>query len=424
MGLFERITPRLYALVKRNRRLRNALMPVWQFSAKATTRTRSLLSREEVLPPPQSFAETTADWVAAVNAASPEGERRYTYLPLHDPVTVERTPPKTIDPEVHWKFRVHRTRTLPARFVALIEDGRVYGEGNVITPDDQLLADVSRTTAGGQFADTDKHPIFTKKLLPPLRKVKGNVAVLSALHGRGYYHWMFDVLPRLQLLTEAGFTGDSVDRYLVNNYVSRFHIETLNILGIPREKVLESHWNPHIRAEQLIVPSLVGDTGHIPAYACDFLRNTFLPKVSADVPDSPKRLYFNRGQVTHRKVTNEAAVVELLGRHGFKSITLEDLPLMEQIKLMANADVVVVPHGAGLTNIVFCKPGTKVIEFLSPVAVNVMYWTLCNQVGLEYHYLLAEGERPPEPIDPHQNHENMTINLAGLADLLKVAGVD
>lgn len=310
----------------------------------------------------------------------------------------------------------------PATFVAQIAGGRVYGEGAVISPDDHLLADVSRTIdAGAYIKDPFRHPVFGLDALPPLQEVRGNVAVLSAAGGRGYYHWMFDVLPRLYLLKQAGFYPDSIDKFLINNYVSRFHVESLNILGIPREKVLESHWNPHIRAEHLVVPSLVGDTGHIPAYACEFLRKEFLGMAPA--ADSPKRLYFNRGQVTHRRVTNEGEIIHLLSTRGFKSIALESQSLPDQVALLANAEAVIVPHGAGLTNTVFCRPGTKVIELLSPNAVNVMYWTLSNQLGLDYYYLLAEGPREPDFVDAYLNNENLTINIQDLAAILDLAGI-
>ncbi len=42
---------------------------------------------------------------------------------------------------------------------------------------------------------------------------------------------------------------------------------------------MESQLNPHLQADTLIVPSLVGDTGSVHRYACDFLRNEFLPKI-------------------------------------------------------------------------------------------------------------------------------------------------
>jgi len=41
---------------------------------------------------------------------------------------------------------------------------------------------------------------------------------------------------------------------------------------------------------------------------------------------------------------------------------LGTMSVLEQIELFSNADVVIGTHGAGLANILFCKPNTKVIE--------------------------------------------------------------
>ena len=38
-----------------------------------------------------------------------------------------------------------------------------------------------------------------------------------------------------------------------------------------------------------------------------------------------------------------------------------------------------VSHGAGLTNIVFCKPQMKVIELFAPSYRHGVYWMLPNQ---------------------------------------------
>jgi capsular polysaccharide biosynthesis protein len=396
-------------------------MPVWHFTADTYIKIKSKVTGAPILPPPKGVVESVRDWVNATNAR--EGHPVHTFKEISPVQEVQRTLPHSIEEPVNWQYRVHQTHQQPATFVASIAGGRVYEEGQVITPDDNLVIEVSRMSGTAErVSDPKKHPIFAKETLPPLQKVKGKVALLSAVAGRGYYHWMFDVLPRLHLVQKAGFDLQSIDKFLVNSYVSKFHVETLQMLGITREKVLESHWNPHIQAEQLIVPSLVGEPRNIPGWACDFLRKAFLPKIPA-APHSPKRIYINRGQVTHRRVTNEADITAYLDTLGFKSIAFESIPLLEQFSLLANADVVVVPHGAGLTNIVFCKPGTKVIELLSPNALNIMYWTLSNQIGGDYYSLQATGERPPEYVYAYRNNDSLTIDMNELKALLSLAGI-
>jgi capsular polysaccharide biosynthesis protein len=49
----------------------------------------------------------------------------------------------------------------------------------------------------------------------------------------------------------------------------------------------------------------------------------------------------------------------------FKLIDPSKLSLSQQVEAFSNAEIILGPHGAGLTNIMFCNPGTKVIEIRS-----------------------------------------------------------
>jgi hypothetical protein len=55
--------------------------------------------------------------------------------------------------------------------------------------------------------------------------------------------------------------------------------------------------------------------------------------------------------------------------------------------------------------------------------VNVCYWSLANQVGLDYYYILGEGRKPAEGVDLHLVGEDILINLDELSSTLKLAGV-
>jgi hypothetical protein len=45
----------------------------------------------------------------------------------------------------------------------------------------------------------------------------------------------------------------------------------------------------------------------------------------------------------------------------------------------------IAPHGAGLANLMFCRPGTRILQLYSPNYVNPMFWYMSNQVGLNYY---------------------------------------
>jgi capsular polysaccharide biosynthesis protein len=198
-------------------------------------------------------------------------------------------------------------------------------------------------------------------------------------------------------------------------------------LGIPPSKIVESSKHQHIKAEKLVAPSLPSISGNPPLWVCEFLRNEFLNPANAKTilpnVDKLERIYVSRASASYRQVINEAEVTNFLTQLGFQSVVLESLTVAEQAALFHAAKVIVAPHGAGLTNTVFCQPGTKIIEFFSPKYVNVCYWSLANQVNLDYYYLLGEGQSPPEGIDPHLSGEDIFINLDSLSTIMKISGV-
>ncbi|EGK89479.1 tetratricopeptide repeat protein [Microcoleus vaginatus PCC 9802] len=328
----------------------------------------------------------------------------------------------------------------PKTFVAAIPNGRVWSVPQenywlickaiaVITPDNYLLADVSRDypgfLPGCEKHDVRKHSVFKLESFPSLKQIDGRVAVLSGLSGNVYFHWMVDVLPRIELLRHSGRDLAEIDWFLVNSCQHQFQRESLRILGIPEEKVLESDRLPHIQATELIVPSFAGYLGWPSGWGMDFLRREFLKGI---LPSSsyPKRIYISRSKARYRRVLNEEDVVEVLEKFGFVSILPESLSLAEQIAHFYHAEVIVAAHGSGLTNTIFCSQGTKVIELVSPHYISHYYWGISQYLQLEHYFLTGEAfECYPIRQLMYQNSltEDILVNLSSLKKMVEVVGL-
>lgn len=243
-------------------------------------------------------------------------------------------------------------------FILKIENGRVWSENAaIITPDVTLLSDVSKQLG----SRPNEHKIFRKIILPKILKSKYTVGVVATDRGSSYFHWIFDVLPWIKLLTDSNF---EIDKYLINYSNKPFQNQTLQILNINLNKIIPSSDNLYLQAYNLIVPSLVNDTsGHIPKWACEFLRNSFLEKIKTD--NNYDNIYISRQKAISRNVINEGKIINFLSNYGFKKIILEDLTFKKQVEIFNSAKVIIAPHGAGLTNLVFCKEKTKVVELFS-----------------------------------------------------------
>ena len=330
--------------------------------------------------------------------------------------------------------------TAPLPFVVTIPQGRTWiaPQTNswlicnaiaVITPDHCLLGDLSRyypwLLPGCSQPHKINHTILSKDTIAPVKKLTGKVAVLSGLAGHVYYHWLFDIIPRLELIRLSGIELREIDWFVVNNLEKPFQKETLKWLGIPTSKIICSDRNSHIQGEELIVPSFPGYLDWIPGGTIKFIRETFLSKINLQNYQSPKKIYISRGKARARHIINEVKVRSLLSKYGFKTVFLEEMSILEQIILFANAKFIVAPHGSGLSNLVFCSPGTTIVELFSPNYLRTDYWILSQQLQLKHYYSVGDSLSCPALLNlMYQNSltEDILVNLSSLQLILEVAG--
>ena len=265
----------------------------------------------------------------------------------------------------------------------------------IITPDNYLLGDLSRHypwfLPECTYQNRKEHRVFELENIPPVEKIDGKVAVLSGLAGHVYYHWMFDILPRIELIERSQIKLRDIDCFVVNSISKPYQKETLEILNIPQSKILESDLHSHIQATEMIVPSFPGYMDWVPPGTMQFLRQTFLPKINLAKTKLNQKIYISRAKSRNRQLINEKEVNQFLTSQGFKTIFLEEMSVLEQVAVFANAEVVVAPHGSGLTNLVFCSPNTKVVELFSPNYQRTDYWMISQHLELQHYYLVGEN---------------------------------
>ncbi|NYI76315.1 glycosyltransferase family 61 protein [Nocardioides panzhihuensis] len=104
---------------------------------------------------------------------------------------------------------------------------------------------------------------------------------------------------------------------------------------------------------------------------------------AVDVDPASRRIYVSRTR-SPRSFTNEAAVEEMMSDLGFRIVYAEDLTLAEQASAFGSADLVVAPHGAGLTNLAFARAGVKVVELFPDNFVKPDFYLRSKQIGARY----------------------------------------
>ena len=116
-----------------------------------------------------------------------------------------------------------------------------------------------------------------------------------------------------------------------------------------------------------------------------WLRDSFL---NQKIATNKKKIYIDRSnknlnKPAQRLIANEDEVKKYLLKNNFVSVKLHDTKFRDQVDLFHNAECIVGLHGGGFANLVFCKPGTQVVELKSANAGTPIE-DLARKNGLNY----------------------------------------
>lgn len=297
--------------------------------------------------------------------------------------------PAVGEPPHHWVHEQARTATVPGRYALEIEGGMLAGDtAAVIAPGKTLDYGTS-----GYFGIRSwrEHPLYLRPHLGELERVPGTVLSLACRGSAiNYYHFVYDSLARLGVAEEA-LPGLPVDAVIVP-HGTRYQRQFLELLGLD-VPLLQPRAGHTFVADRLIVPSTPNDALEAPRFTVDWLRSRLTPTPGAE---TPRRLFVTRGSTPGTRIyLEEAALRPWLDEHGFTVVDPGTLSVQEQIDHFAGAEIVVGPHGAGLTNITFCSPGTTVVELFAASYVHLGLRNIADAIeGVDYRYLVAEGDHP------------------------------
>jgi hypothetical protein len=327
------------------------------------------------------------------------------------------TLPKSDIDFVPWRFNLSSYRTTRDVSVAILENGRVVSnKGLIVTNNKILINDLSRSFGVPKFFKGLPSILYKQKTFK-----EKNLAVITTDGFSTYYHWLFDVLPRIHLLLMADVT-DGIDYFVLPELSCEFQKSSLKYFDFLASKIVEIKIDEVFISHRLIVPSLPSHLGTVNLWALNFLRQTFLRNVVNT--KSHRKLYISRRNATTRRLLNEQDIIEYLESLNFEIIEAENLKFEDQIKLFNEAEVVVSPHGSGLSNIVFCKKNTKVIDLFYGDFLVPCFWVISAQLELDYYY--ATSADIVRDFDPYwkSNGRDDYFPLHKLKRILKIANIE
>jgi hypothetical protein len=269
---------------------------------------------------------------------------------------------------------------VPSLGVSEIQDGSVFRDGWIIGVNNKIIIDFSWFV---NDVEEDKIPMVPE-ITASYAGTGLNLTSTWSLANHG--HFLVDALSRFQIFLKAGYTLNDADYIYCTEPFHDFHRLLIEKLGLKQKKIIYAGKTGRVKFDLLLAPSFPGIKSLHAPWIPDFMRTNFL-----DGPGSHKkrRIYLTRKGYS-RQIKNEAEFHRLLQKFDFEII--DPLQVAYQHILFSEAGIILSSNGSSLANIVFCRPGTKIIDLMPDDHINSFTYSLADAAGLEYHCILCRSQ--------------------------------
>lgn len=246
-----------------------------------------------------------------------------------------------------------------------------------------------------QDAKYNRFPYLVKnKVKDVLRKSRREQSVLWVLgqfSTGGYYHWLTEILPRIWCAEQAGVSSD-VPLFFPAYFFEKWSFghdllrpfnrscQTFGFRELLKVGTVHSISQPGgplcFQSKPLkAVKKRLIDYYYDPNYAGDF-----------------SKVYLSRNKGAKRVLLNEEKLLSDIQKAGYRVIHSEQLSVRDQVNIFCRCSELFSIHGAGLTNMLFMEPDSKVVEIRNKINdhMNNCFLALSDTLGHKYLYLMGD----------------------------------
>lgn len=243
----------------------------------------------------------------------------------------------------------------------------------------ELIASIRQRIVAEDFKPLSIHPSY--------RDNKANVVICK--RGAGNYgHFLVEMLPKLVILYEARIKDCTV--WLPEE--SRLFVELVEnlgrVLGLRIESAILDREELY-RFPALVLPSPVSQHDSRKSYT--LLQARDLLKHAYDIKSTPSRnsVFVCRSEAVSRRILNIGSVRQLMSDAGVVVLDPGAMSIKQQIEAFTSAQFVIGGLGAGMTNMLFCETGSKMV-LITPGLGDNFFWDLCCLCGHSYTSIFAK----------------------------------
>jgi capsular polysaccharide biosynthesis protein len=323
--------------------------------------------------------------------------------------------------------RFHKTLENKKYNIYFTKKARIYTDNvqNVaVIKNNTIIPNMSFQQVNGRLKK--KNNSVLKYGTPSLiKKISGTVLTLvQGGSGNNYFHFIFDIIPKIYLIKKEKLF-QKIDFFYVSR-PTKWQIKIFKLLQISKKKLIDSNKSKHISADQIIAIDhpwyqkgyMQDQVKNIPEWIVTSNRQLFLNK--AKKFKSKKKIFLDRSSslYNHCQIYNQKEINEWIDNNHLGTYYTENLSFEKQIFLFNNASTILGAHGAAFTNIIFCKPGTKIIEIIPANHPNRKCERICKILKLNYFRITTRPDNSnknfPYRIHLETNHLKKIKKLINL----------
>ena len=302
----------------------------------------------------------------------------------------------------------------------IVKKARIFTDNNenvAVIKDNLLLPKLSFQQVNGRLKSVTHNSVLKKGTTSFIKKFSGTVLNLSqGGSGNNYFHFMFDIVPKIYI------SNKKIKRKVSFYYVSRpqkWQIKIFRFLGISEKKLIDSSRYKHIFADEIICIDhpwykkgyIQNEVRKVPSWIIHVNRKIFLNKSRKF--NSLSKIFLDRStsKYNHCKIFNQSSLNGWLKKNNFGIYAPEKLSQEKQIYLFKNASIILGAHGAALTNIIFSRPGAKIIEIIPADHPNKKCERISKILNLRYFRIKTKPDNNDKnfPFKIHVNKKHLKI---------------
>ena len=213
----------------------------------------------------------------------------------------------------------------------------------------------------------------------------------------GYQHWLTQCLPAIDWSLRQKRTRGV---RLILPSLEPWQADLLALLGYDRVARLTPPPGMLYRVPRLEYSEFLNGTTSFGICLSALATAKRIADAVPSLASDDKILFIDEVSPYHGSIRNEGAMIDMLRRRGITIVEHGRLRADERINLFRNADAVIGPHGQGLTDVVFCRPGTLLWEWMPRHHQNASFNRLAQAARVDYwgdlFETVAEPARPGE----------------------------